>query len=137
MQVYTYKIKKDYYIINIEEYKDPLIDYATQLMQNGSKATALEVCGEVSLLEQQRDLEAVKGFVKLQDFSVLRVATQHSYIYKLINQSVCKGVSYVILLKFKVKAGSNRNYYLKGLTCQCSGVGLLSSNVTLLITTNN
>jgi hypothetical protein len=50
---------------------------------------------------------------------------------------VCEGVSYVILLKFKVKAGGNRERYLKGLSSECSGVGLLSSNVTLLIATNN
>jgi hypothetical protein len=47
---------------------------------------------------------------------VLRVATRYSYLYKLINKSVYKGVSYVILIKFKVKVGSNRKRYLKGLT---------------------
>jgi hypothetical protein len=84
---------------------------------NGSKATVSEVCGEVSLPEQWRDPEAVKGFVELQDFSVLRVATRHSYVYESIDQSVCEGVGYVVLLKFKVKAGGNRDRHSKGLTC--------------------
>jgi hypothetical protein len=48
---------------------------------------------------------------------VLRVATRHSYIYESIDQSVCEGVSYVVLLKFKAKAGGNRDRYSKELTC--------------------